>query len=176
LVLVPLLFLASLAAPTRQNQNAPTHGPSGALGRTKRGPPLPCKVSQGRANHTVCCLKSGNSIFLPLFRTHMGGSFWQCQKDPFFKSGSHFGWAKNGVGGCGRCGQKQLLLRPSTWQDSPFGSFSCLPPREQPVTSWGDADEAFQVCVDGMRQLLGLPMRDVANKRQLSWPSHSGSE
>jgi hypothetical protein len=102
LVLVPLLFLASLAAPTRQNQNAPSHGPSGALGRTKRGPPLPCKVSQGRANHTVCCLKSGNSIFLPLFRTHMGGSFWQCQKDPFFKSGSHFGWAKNGVGGCGR--------------------------------------------------------------------------
>ncbi len=46
-----------------------------------------------------------------------------------------------------------LLLRPSTWQDSPLGSFSCLPSQEQAITTEDDADEAFQNCVEGIREI-----------------------
>ncbi len=63
-----------------------------------------------------------------------------------------------------------LLLRRSMWQDSPLGSLSCLPPEAQAVTSWDNADEAFQACMKGIRQLLGLPMRDEAQRRQLALP------
>lgn len=63
-----------------------------------------------------------------------------------------------------------LLLRPSIWQDSPLGSLSCLPSEAQAVTSWDNADEALQACTEGIRQLLDLPMRDGAQRRQLPLP------
>jgi hypothetical protein len=63
-----------------------------------------------------------------------------------------------------------LLLRPSAWQDSPLSTLSCLPHQERAVTSWDNADEAFQVCVGDMRQLLGLPLVERARKSQPSVP------
>lgn len=64
-----------------------------------------------------------------------------------------------------------LLLRPSTWQDSPLGSLSCLPQQARPITVWDNADEALQTCVESVRQILGLPTNEAVKKRQLSFPA-----
>src|SRR5579885_1002223 len=47
-----------------------------------------------------------------------------------------------------------LLLRPVGWHATPLGQLSCLPSNGRPITSWGNRDEAFQDCVDGITWLL----------------------
>ncbi len=47
-----------------------------------------------------------------------------------------------------------LLLRPVGWHTTPIGHLSCLPSNNRPITRWGDRDEAFEDCVDGITRLL----------------------
>lgn len=50
-----------------------------------------------------------------------------------------------------------LLLRSVGWHATPLGHLSCLPSNGRPITRWGDRDEAFQDCVDGITRLLRTP-------------------
>ena len=58
-----------------------------------------------------------------------------------------------------------LLLRPVAWQESPLKGFACLPSNGIPITQWSNQDEAWQVCVQGIKRLLG---------RRLSRPLPTG--
>ena len=44
-----------------------------------------------------------------------------------------------------------ILLRPVDWQGAPFSQLPVLPRNQQPVTSWGDRDAAFQEIAEGIR-------------------------
>ena len=44
-----------------------------------------------------------------------------------------------------------ILLRPVDWQGAPFSQLPVLPRNQQPVTSWGDRDAAFQAIAEGIR-------------------------
>ena len=46
-----------------------------------------------------------------------------------------------------------IILRPSDWQDTPFGKLQALPPNAKPVTSWRDREQAFTAIASGLREL-----------------------
>ena len=54
----------------------------------------------------------------------------------------------------GRATVVPLLLRSIAWHDTPLGVLSCLPSNGRPIARWGDPDEAFQDCVNGIKALL----------------------
>ncbi|ASC69216.1 putative GUN4 domain containing protein [Halomicronema hongdechloris C2206] len=47
-----------------------------------------------------------------------------------------------------------IILRPTDWQDSPFGKLQVLPKDGQPITRWDDRDEAFLNVVRGIRRAV----------------------
>jgi hypothetical protein len=47
-----------------------------------------------------------------------------------------------------------LLLRPVWLDETVFGGIAYLPSNGRPVTSWSNSDDAFQNCVQGLRQVL----------------------
>ncbi len=47
-----------------------------------------------------------------------------------------------------------VLLRPVDWQGTPFSGLAPLPSDRQPVTRWGDRDEAFLNIVQGLRAVV----------------------
>ncbi len=62
-----------------------------------------------------------------------------------------------------------LLLRSVTWRDTPLGEFSCLPDNGRPITRWGNHDDAFQDCVEGIKRLLTQSAKAAqANNPKLS--------
>ncbi len=54
-----------------------------------------------------------------------------------------------------------IILRPSDWQDTPFGRLQALPPNAKPVTSWRDREQAFAAIVSGLRDLTDELRRQV---------------
>jgi TIR domain len=46
-----------------------------------------------------------------------------------------------------------ILLRPVDWKNAPFSQLPVLPRNQQPVTSWGDRDAAFQKIAEGIREV-----------------------
>jgi len=47
-----------------------------------------------------------------------------------------------------------IILRPTDWQDSPFGKLQVLPKDGKPITRWDDRDEAFLNVVQGIRRAV----------------------
>lgn len=47
-----------------------------------------------------------------------------------------------------------IILRPTDWQDSPFGKLQVLPKDGKPITRWEDRDEAFLNVVQGIRRAV----------------------
>src|ERR1051326_2168069 len=44
----------------------------------------------------------------------------------------------------GNCIVIPILLRPTHWEEEPFGKIQLLPTDAKPITRWSDRDEAFQ--------------------------------
>lgn len=50
-----------------------------------------------------------------------------------------------------------LLLRSVAWRATELGALTCLPTNGRPISRWGDRDEAFHDCVEGISALLTQP-------------------
>jgi hypothetical protein len=48
-----------------------------------------------------------------------------------------------------------VILRPSQWEDSPFGHLQALPTDGKAVTKYADQDDAFLDIANGIKRLLG---------------------
>ena len=46
-----------------------------------------------------------------------------------------------------------ILLRPVDWVGAPFSQLEVLPKNRQPVTTWGNQDEAFCEIAEGIREV-----------------------
>lgn len=57
-----------------------------------------------------------------------------------------------------------LILRPTDWQGTPFGTLTCLPDPAIAVTSWPNRDEAFVNIIEGIRKALRT-LRSVSSDR-----------
>jgi hypothetical protein len=62
-----------------------------------------------------------------------------------------------------------VILRPSDWQNTPFGALNALPPSGRPVTSYPDLDEALLEVAKGIRAVVrqvlegsGIPSQGAA--------------
>ncbi|HFF8946405.1 toll/interleukin-1 receptor domain-containing protein [Serratia marcescens] len=49
-----------------------------------------------------------------------------------------------------------VIIRPSDWGHSPFGSFQALPKDALAVTKWSDEDEAWLNVIQGIRKAIDL--------------------
>lgn len=47
-----------------------------------------------------------------------------------------------------------VVVRPSDWVNSPFGSFQALPKDAQAITKWEDEDEAWLNVIQGIRKVI----------------------
>jgi hypothetical protein len=47
-----------------------------------------------------------------------------------------------------------IILRPTYWQDTPFGKFQALPKNARPVTLWKKRDEAFFEITEAIRKAI----------------------
>ncbi|NER80778.1 MAG: toll/interleukin-1 receptor domain-containing protein [Leptolyngbya sp. SIO1D8] len=47
-----------------------------------------------------------------------------------------------------------VILRPVDWQDAPFGQLQALPQDGQPITKWGDLDDALLNVEQGIRRSI----------------------
>lgn len=47
-----------------------------------------------------------------------------------------------------------VIIRPSSWQQSPFGKLQVLPPQAKPVESWQNRDEAYTSITEGIRSVV----------------------
>ncbi|MFM9947966.1 MAG: TIR domain-containing protein [Saprospiraceae bacterium] len=47
-----------------------------------------------------------------------------------------------------------IVLRPCSWEDTPFGKLNGLPSKAKPVSSYGDRDQAWLEVVQGIERLL----------------------
>ncbi|MBC1236271.1 toll/interleukin-1 receptor domain-containing protein [Nostoc sp. 2RC] len=47
-----------------------------------------------------------------------------------------------------------IILKPTDWNDAPFGKLEALPKNAKPVTTWQDQDEAFFNVVKGIRRVV----------------------
>jgi tetratricopeptide (TPR) repeat protein len=63
-----------------------------------------------------------------------------------------------------------IILRPCTWNDTPFAGLQCLPRNRTPITLWRNQDEAWQTVVaeltrvlaEGAESLSSLPIQESA--------------
>jgi tetratricopeptide (TPR) repeat protein len=55
-----------------------------------------------------------------------------------------------------------VILRPCTWEKSPFGKLNALPKNAKPVTKWGNRDDAFKDIADG----VGLVAEELKAERR----------
>lgn len=44
-----------------------------------------------------------------------------------------------------------IILRPTSWQEMPFGKLQCLPSNSNPITIWSNQDEAWVDVINGIR-------------------------
>src|SRR5438105_2803686 len=54
----------------------------------------------------------------------------------------------------GNCCVIPILLRPTFWEDTPFGAIQMLPTGAKPVTSWPDRYEAFHDVARGINTAI----------------------
>ena len=47
-----------------------------------------------------------------------------------------------------------IILRPTDWEDAPFSKLQMLPTDANPVTKWGNKDEAFYDIARGIRKVI----------------------
>jgi hypothetical protein len=47
-----------------------------------------------------------------------------------------------------------VILRPTQWNNAPFGKLQALPKNAKPVTSWTDRDEAFLNITEGIQRVV----------------------
>lgn len=47
-----------------------------------------------------------------------------------------------------------IVLRPCSWEDTPFGKLNGLPSKAKPVSSYGDRDQAWLEVVQGIERLV----------------------
>lgn len=71
-----------------------------------------------------------------------------------------------------------LILRPTHWQQTPFGGLQALPVNVKPVTTWQNEDDAFFNIVAGIKEVVRVPPEtlntlspaaDVPTKPTRSW-------
>ena len=58
-----------------------------------------------------------------------------------------------------------VIVRPSDWTHSPFGTFQALPKDALPVTKWDDQDEAWLNVIQGIRKSIDA-LNDSKKKSQ----------
>lgn len=59
-----------------------------------------------------------------------------------------------------------IILRPVDWREASFGKIQALPKNGKPVTTWGNADEAFADIAKGIKEAI----------KRLPAPKHKGGE
>ena len=47
-----------------------------------------------------------------------------------------------------------IILRPATWETSPFSKLQALPTEGRPITSWRSRDEAFRDVARGIQKIV----------------------
>jgi tetratricopeptide (TPR) repeat protein len=62
----------------------------------------------------------------------------------------------------GTCRVVPILSRPTFWEEAPFSSLQLLPTNARPITSWPNADEAFQDVVAEVNRAI----KDLLNSFQ----------
>lgn len=63
-----------------------------------------------------------------------------------------------------------IILRPVQWEDGPFGRLQVLPKDGQPITTWGNEDEAFLNAVQGIRTAI-TPLSHFQPLQRVIYPS-----
>jgi hypothetical protein len=65
-----------------------------------------------------------------------------------------------------------VLLRPSDWQESPFGGLEPLPHGRRPIASWSNKDEALYQVARGLRTVVN---KLRTGKHDETWNSSAGT-
>jgi WD40 repeat protein len=61
-----------------------------------------------------------------------------------------------------------VLLRPTVWEDSELGWFTCLPRNAVPVSEWENRDAAFLDVISGLRAVIGRGVSQAFKAVKLS--------
>ena len=70
----------------------------------------------------------------------------------------------------GTCRVVPILLRPTHWEEAPFGSLQLLPTNAKPITSWINRDEAFQDVVAEINRTVNDLLISIKAKEEQSHP------